>query len=136
MNSVEKDYKIQIAANPDNIAQVESFIDQIQQEANIGDEVFGNILISLTEAVNNGIIHGNLSDESKKVTISCQVTENKITFTVSDEGEGFDYNNLPDPTDPENLEKLTGRGVFLMNQLSDVLIFSNGGSTVEMQFNF
>ncbi|MDX2001517.1 MAG: ATP-binding protein [Chitinophagales bacterium] len=131
---VEKDFKIKIASNPDNIVEVENFIDQIRETINIGDDVYGNIIISLTEAVNNAIIHGNECDENKEVTVSCKKDGHKIVFSVTDEGEGFDYNNLPDPTDPENLEKLTGRGVFLMKQLSDLLVFSKGGSSVEMHF--
>lgn len=131
---VENEHKIQIASSPENIAELETFIDQLRDTEDIGDEVYGNIIISLTEAVNNAIIHGNSSDPSKNVTLAFKKDGNKLCFTVTDEGPGFDYANLPDPTDPENLEKLTGRGVFLMNQLSDMLIFSNGGNTVEMQF--
>ena len=131
---VERDYKISIGSNPDNIIEVESFIEQIRETVSIGDDVYGNIMISLTEAVNNAIIHGNENDAAKLVEISAKKEGDVLSFTVSDQGKGFDVDHLPDPTDPENLEKLTGRGVFLMQQLSDKLKFSNGGSTVEMQF--
>lgn len=131
---VRNDNHIKIASDPENISELEGFIDQIRESEDIGDELYGNIIISLTEAVNNAIIHGNGSNPSKNVTLSFKRDGNKLSFIVSDEGPGFDYNNLPDPTDPENLEKLTGRGVFLMNQLSDMLIFSDEGSTVEMIF--
>lgn len=131
---VKKDYQLKIASTPDNIVQLETFIDQVKDAENVGDDVYGNIIISLTEAVNNAIIHGNGCDESKETVVTARRDGNKLIFTVSDSGEGFDYNNLPDPTDPENLEKLTGRGVFLMSQLSDLLVFSNNGSTVELQF--
>ncbi len=131
---VEKDYQLKIASTPENIVLLESFIDQVKEAEKVGDDVYGNIIISMTEAVNNAIIHGNECDPSKEVTISSRREGNRVVFTVQDQGDGFDYNNLPDPTDPENLEKLTGRGVFLMNQLSDLLVFSNNGSTVEMQF--
>lgn len=131
---VEKDYQLKIASTPENIVLLESFIDQVKEAENVGDDVYGNIIISMTEAVNNAIIHGNECDPAKEVTIGCRREVNRLTFTVQDQGEGFDYNNLPDPTDPENLEKLTGRGVFLMSQLSDLLVFSNNGSTVELQF--
>lgn len=131
---VKNEHQISIASDPENISELEGFIDQLRDSEDIGDEMYGNIIISLTEAVNNGIIHGNGCDPAKKVTISFKRDGNKLSFSVTDEGEGFDFSNLPDPTDPENLEKLTGRGVFLMNQLSDMLIFSNGGNTVEMIF--
>lgn len=131
---VEKDYQLKIASTPENIVLLESFIDQVKEAENVGDDVYGNIIISMTEAVNNAIIHGNDCDPSKEVTIRCRKEGNKVIFTVEDQGAGFDFNNLPDPTDPENLEKLTGRGVFLMSQLSDLLVFSNEGSSVEMHF--
>lgn len=131
---VKNEHQIQIASSPENIAELETFIDQLRESENIGDEMYGNVIISLTEAVNNAIIHGNRSNPSKNVTLTYKKDGTKLCFTVHDEGPGFDHASLPDPTDPENLEKLTGRGVFLMEQLSDMLIFSNGGNTVEMQF--
>ena len=106
---VENGHKISIASNPDNIVEVENFIDGLRESVNIGDDVYGNIIISLTEAVNNAIIHGNLCDESKKVEVTCTKDGNNLIFSVADEGAGFDFNDLPDPTDPDNLEKLTGR---------------------------
>ena len=57
-----------------------------------------------------------------------------LNFSVTDQGEGFDFNDLPDPTAPENILKIGGRGVFLMRQLADIVVFSNEGSTVEVQF--
>ncbi len=131
---VKKDYQLKIASTPDNIVLLETFIDQVKDAEEVGDDVYGNVIISLTEAVNNAIIHGNECDESKDTVITARRDGHKLIFTVSDAGDGFDYNNLPDPTDPENLEKLTGRGVFLMSQLSDLMVFSNDGSTVELQF--
>ncbi|MEX0811079.1 MAG: ATP-binding protein [Chitinophagales bacterium] len=127
-------FELNIPSNPDKVSVLESFVDEIRQNFGIKEELFGNILITLTEAVNNSIIHGNKTDESKKVKVSAKSENNTLIIKVSDEGEGFDYNNLPDPTNPENLEKLTGRGVFLMNQLSDLMVFSDGGSTVELHF--
>ena len=134
MASVMQQYEIEISSKPENIGLVENFVDEMKEKLGFSDELYGNLLISLTEAVNNGIIHGNLVDENKKVKVQCKKEGNIISFIVSDEGNGFDYNNLPDPTDPNNLEKLTGRGVFLMKQLSDMLIYSKGGSQVELQF--
>jgi serine/threonine-protein kinase RsbW len=133
-NDIVKSLKV--PSNPKNIALVEKFIDDLRNEITIGDDVYGNILISLTEAANNCIIHGNKCDESKFLTIEYSVDERgkNLTFIVKDEGPGFDYNHLPDPTEPENLEKTHGRGVFLMMQLADMVVFSDNGATIEMQF--
>jgi serine/threonine-protein kinase RsbW len=134
MTSIAQQYEIEFASLAENIIEVEQFVDGLKDKLQISDNLYGNLLISLTEAVNNAIIHGNGLNADKKVKVLCKKENNVISFIITDEGEGFDYNNLPDPTDPNNIEKLTGRGVFLMKQLSDQLIFSKGGSQVELQF--
>ncbi len=127
---------IRFSSKPDNITIVEKFIDDLKNEVNIGDDIYGNVLISLTEAANNAMIHGNKCDEKKDVEISYGLDDRgkNLTFIIKDQGPGFDYNHLPDPTEPENLEKTHGRGVFLMMQLADMVVFSDKGATVEMQF--
>lgn len=125
---------LKLSSNPRNVALVESFVEKVIQRYKVSPDLYGDILISLTEAVNNAIIHGNGNDESKSVQIHCQQRANAISFSVSDEGRGFDPRSLPDPTSPENLLKVGGRGVFLMRELSDELHFSNNGRTVEMSF--
>lgn len=125
-----------LPSHPDSIVKVENFVEGLRDRYEIKDDVFGNILISITEAANNAIIHGNKCEEAKEVVIDAEYNEgsNVLVFRVKDQGEGFDFNNLPDPTSPENLEKISGRGVFLMKQLSDWVIFSDEGATVELQF--
>lgn len=129
-----KSFKIK--SNAKNVGIVEKFVEDLRTEFNIGDDTYGNILITLTEAANNAIIHGNKEDESKEVEIIYGLDERgkNLTVIMKDEGPGFDYNNLPDPTDPANLEKTSGRGVFLIMQLADMVVFSDGGATVEMTF--
>ncbi|MCB9256385.1 MAG: ATP-binding protein [Chitinophagales bacterium] len=121
---------------PENLTLVEDYIEKVCNECNVGPDVFGNILVSVTEAVNNAIYHGNDSDESKEVQLSYHFNKelHKISFIVKDQGNGFDYNNLPDPTAPENLSMIGGRGVFLIKQLADWVIFSDNGSVLEIQF--
>jgi len=97
-------------------------------------DLYPNILISLTEAVNNAIKHGNRSDHSKVVYIETRRRIDRVCCIITDEGNGFDYQSLPDPTTPDNIEKIGGRGVFLMQQLSDHIKFHDNGSTVEMEF--
>lgn len=118
----------------DNIKIVESFIDNSRDEYHISDDLYGNILIAITEAVNNAIQHGNGFDKEKIVKLTCSTSPSEISFIVEDEGTGFDYQTLPDPTSSENLLKPDGRGIFLMKHLCDVLKFENQGKKVEMVF--
>ncbi len=134
MGSLLKDAELVLKSNPKNITRIEPLIDELKDEYDISDEIYSNMLVVMTEAVNNAIMHGNQADESKQVKISHQKEDKALTFFVEDEGPGFDYNNLPDPTKEENLDKPNGRGVFLMTQLSDLISFSDNGSKVELQF--
>ncbi len=123
-----------LESNVKHITKVESFVESVVERFDVGAEIYGNILISLTEAVTNAMLHGNDGVEDKKVKVDMTKTAKDITFKVTDEGEGFDFNTLPDPTSPENLLKIGGRGVFMMTQLSDLLVFSDEGNSVEMKF--
>jgi len=128
------EFMLKLASNPGNIAEVETFVQKLVSRYKISPDKQCNILISLTEAVTNAIIHGNHKDESKEVQVRLNKIKNNLSFRVSDQGPGFDYKSLPDPTAPENLTKCGGRGVFLMQQLSDNIRFFDNGRTVEMQF--
>lgn len=133
MNSKSKMF--QLSSQPQNLAQIESLVQQLASTYNLSPDVYDNILISLTEAVNNAIIHGNGCDCNKIVSIKLKKIKDKLAIRVSDQGCGFNYDQLPDPTAPENITKPGGRGVYIMNSLCDRLKFQNGGSTVEMQFS-
>ncbi|MEJ6681714.1 MAG: ATP-binding protein [Flavobacteriales bacterium] len=126
--------EISFESAADNIHIVENLIDEICETLNVNEEYYGNILISLTEAVNNAMVHGNKLDSHKKVLVTVKTDDTSIHFTISDEGPGFDYANLPDPTAPENIEKPNGRGVFLMKNLSDGCSFEENGRVVELEF--
>lgn len=126
--------KIEIPSISENIRIIESFIDNAKERFNLNDDIYGNIMIAVTESVNNAIMHGNKNDRTKNVTLSLSLNKNIINFQIRDEGLGFDFQNLPDPTSPENLDKPSGRGVFLMKHLSDEVNFSNNGSLVELSF--
>lgn len=122
-------------SHPKSIAEVEPFVLQVVKEYTINESIFGNILITLTEAVSNAIIHGNQAKSGKKVIVSTHTVNNCIVFTVEDEGIGFDPNSLPDPTAPENILTPGGRGVFLMQHLSDKVSYAAGGRIVQLEFN-
>ena len=129
-----KNIHIEVPSLSENIRMIESFIDNAKEKFKLDDDIYGNIMIAITEAVNNAIKHGNRSDSSKNVSLSLSLDESLIKFRVEDEGQGFDYENLPDPTAPENIEKPGGRGIFLMKHLSDEVEFKEGGRIVELSF--
>ncbi len=127
-------HSIEIGSDLRNLTDVELLIDTVCEDLSLNEDHYGNILIAVTEAVNNAIIHGNNYDSDKTVKIGVVKDEEKVVFVVEDQGGGFDYTNLPDPTAPENLEKPDGRGIFLMKNLSDEVVFDHNGSKVSITF--
>jgi serine/threonine-protein kinase RsbW len=133
---VMKGENLKISSDSQNIHLVEQAIDEICEECQVNEDRYGNILIAVTEAVNNAIHHGNLNNPEKSVTIGYHLEPGGITFSIQDEGTGFDYLNLPDPTAPENIDKINGRGIFLMKNLSDGIQFCQNGKEVQLKFAF
>lgn len=125
-----------IPSQPDCIRKVEEFIDEIRSALEFREDVYGNVMVAITEAVNNSIHHGNSLDSQKTVTIRCEALNVfRLKVEVLDEGPGFDPDLLKDPTSEENLEKPGGRGVFLMRNLADEISFTDQGRRVQMIFN-
>ena len=129
-----KNISIEIPSLAENIRIVESFVDNAKEEYNLTDDLYGNIMIAVIESVNNAIIHGNKTDKNKNVLLSATLHDEQIVFIVSDEGQGFDHQSLPDPTAPENIEKVGGRGIFLIKNLADEVSFKSEGRTLELTF--
>ncbi|MFY0600950.1 MAG: ATP-binding protein [Cyclobacteriaceae bacterium] len=126
--------QIQIPSISENIRIVESFIDNAKDKYALNDDIYGNIMIAVTESVNNAIQHGNKLSSNKNVTLKLTLESDAIKFVISDEGQGFDFQGLPDPTAPENIDKPGGRGIFLMRNLCDEVAFSDEGREVELSF--
>ena len=125
---------LQIPSLPENLRIIESFIDNVKEQYHISEDIYGNIIISVIECVNNAIIHGNKSNSQKNVELKLSFGDNYVKFSVKDEGNGFDYHSLPDPTSVENIEKVGGRGVFLMRHLADEVHFLEDGRQIELVF--
>ena len=129
---MKKDLKI--PSDIGNLRLVEKAIDELSLELELSDEVYGNVLVATMEATNNAIIHGNNSDPNKSVKIEIKLMEKELSVHIEDQGVGFDYSSVPDPTAPENLEKINGRGIFLMERLSDEILYLEAGRIVELRF--
>jgi serine/threonine-protein kinase RsbW len=117
-----------------NLRLVEKAIDELSLELDLSDEVYGNVLVATMEATNNAIIHGNNSDPNKEVKIEIKFDNRELKVHIEDEGKGFDHWSIPDPTAPENVEKINGRGIFLMERLSDEILYLEEGRVVELKF--
>lgn len=125
--------ELSIPSSFDFMPRVESLIDTVCFKMGVG-ESFGNVLIAVTEAVNNAIMHGNKNNGNAQVFIKSAEGEESFCFSIEDEGIGFDFTTLPDPTAPENIEKENGRGIFLMKNLADEVEFENNGRRVTIYF--
>jgi serine/threonine-protein kinase RsbW len=126
--------KLQIESKVNSLRQVEKIIDEVTSELGISQDSYGKILVSTMEGVNNAILHGNKSEPEKVVEIEFEFKRNELKIKISDEGDGFEPNDVPDPTVPENREALSGRGVFLMSHLADKIKYSKKGNEVTMTF--
>ncbi len=132
---VIKGNTIAIPSDPEYLAAVDDFLEGVLRGFGVDESTIADIAISVTEVVNNGILHGNKSDASKAVTLSISKKGSRVSFSVSDEGPGFDPESVPDPLKEENLLKEVGRGIFIAKSLMDDVTFETqpNGSTVTME---
>lgn len=126
--------RLSIHASFEEVNKVENLVDQTCMALGINEDNYGNVLIAVTEAVNNAIQHGSKLNNNLSVELSVADSVDAFCFCVEDQGSGFDYSNLPDPTSPENLLKENGRGIFLMKNLADEVCFENAGKKVLIYF--
>ena len=127
--------RIRIPSDNSSLKDVEVLVDSVCVKLNVDEDNYGNVLIAVTEAVNNAIEHGNGGISDLLVEVAVGDTSNAFCFSISDKGLGFDYLNLPDPTAPENVLKENGRGIFLMKNLADGVEFNEKGNSVTVYFN-
>jgi serine/threonine-protein kinase RsbW len=126
--------KIRIESKVGNLRIVENAIDEATTVIGISQDNYGKILVSAMEAVNNAILHGNHSDPGKMVYIEITAKGKELQIAVTDEGPGFKPEMVPDPTTPENIEALNGRGIYLMSHLADRIEYNKKGNSVTMTF--
>ncbi|MEY3236707.1 MAG: hypothetical protein RI883_808 [Bacteroidota bacterium] len=117
------------------VTHVEVLVDKVCNQLGVNEDFYGNVLIAVTEAVNNAIEHGNKKEVLMEVNVLVSDNPIEFCFSVKDQGRGFDYENLPDPTAPENILKENGRGIYLMRNLADEVEFEDSGRSVNIYFN-
>ena len=130
----EKMYKLVLSSEVENVEKVEELTERITKGMKFSEDERDSIAIAVTEAVNNAIIHGNKLKKKKRVHLSISVVNKTLTVIVKDEGTGFNPEKLPDPLDPENLLKESGRGIFILKSLMDDVIydFSDKGTVLTL----
>jgi serine/threonine-protein kinase RsbW len=126
--------KLTIASNPKNVAKVEKLLQKIASRIPLDEIQMNKLMVSLTEAVNNAIVHGNKSKPDKKVTILCESVPGWLLIMINDQGRGFKLDDVSNPLKKENLLRESGRGIFLMRTLMDRVEFEiiKGGHQVRL----
>lgn len=126
--------KLVLSSELENIALIDQFIYNLKKTYQIDNEKFVDIRLSILEAVNNAIIHGNQLDSSKNILITEEMVENMLLVYIEDQGKGFDPSKVEDPTRKEDLSQPGGRGIHLMRHLSDQLDYLKNGKSVLLRF--
>lgn len=127
----EPKYYLEIESTPNNLITVEEFVNYFSVELGLDREKINGLLLAVTEATTNAIIHGNKNNKLKMVRIYVFVEGSNVTIKIKDEGKGFDPSIIPDPTDPENLLKDSGRGLYLMRVYMDGLTYNQTAEGTE-----
>ena len=121
---------------PSEVTVISPFVDKLMpllRSCGCVPEGVSDVEIALREALANAIIHGNHEDRRKHVHVNCRCEPDEVSIAVKDEGKGFDVNNVPNPTTPENIGSAHGRGIHVMKALMDEVRFDEGGVVVHMR---
>lgn len=129
------DHFLVIPSKLENVENARIFLGEIFQIYRLNRSSFNKVFLGLSEAVTNSILHGNKSDESKKVKIKISYHENVLIVEIGDEGDGFPPDNIVDPLDTDNIKKENGRGIFLISSFADELTFLDGGKKVVIKYS-
>jgi serine/threonine-protein kinase RsbW len=133
MNRICKELKI--SSRNESLSKVENFVDEICEAYYITNSYYSNILMAILEAVKNAILHGNKNNPEKQVKIIFKSIPNGLCFTIKDQGEGFNFRNIPNPIEAtdEQAENV-GKGIFLIRSLADQVSYNSKGNVIEIVF--
>ncbi len=128
-------FKLELESTYEELERVEGLLNDLQQALGFDDDFYARLMLTVSEAATNAVVHGNDLDNSKKAIILAEVSDSVLTVTTTDEGNGFDPEAVPNPLDEENLLNTSGRGVFLMQEYADEVEYQNEGRTLILKFN-
>ena len=124
-----------IYSRKSELNKVEDFLKEIFEKYQLPEKNFNKVLLCVSEAIVNSIVHGHKHDENKVINIRVQPKQHDILFTITDEGEGFDITAVPDPTDSINLKRESGRGIHIIKSICDVLEYNEKGNSIQFLIN-
>lgn len=130
-----KEFRLVLESSMKSLSKVEEFLSSLEASSLIDEVQYANILFSITEAITNSISYGNNFNLQKKIYILISYSEEFVAFTIEDEGSGFDFNNIEDPTTAKEQAEKCGRGIFIMKKLSDSLCYSENGKRLNILFH-
>lgn len=122
-----------ISSKESELQKVKKFLEEVFSFYSFPFTCFNKVLLCISEATINAIAHGNKGDSKKQVELSIDCKTHLISITITDQGEGFDYNNLPDPTSKDNLMKESGRGIHIIKNMAKTCSFNDKGNSVQFQ---
>jgi len=123
---------VKIPSTIEYIKKVSSKILKALETYNVNQDTLFDIRLCVEEIIRNAIVHGNHSDKNLSVRVAYWIKDGRMNIEVEDEGGGFDYKNLADPTTAENITKNSGRGIFLVKNLMDEVEFNDSGNKIKM----
>jgi serine/threonine-protein kinase RsbW len=134
MKLTRNEFEIKISSETGQLIKVEQFVRDIFRQFGIEEMLYGKVILCLNEAVKNAIEHGNKFDKEKFVTIQSCFNSDYLFFKVIDQGNGFDYHSIPNPTLNINIKSESGRGIHIIKSICEKTIFSKNGKIIEIRF--
>jgi serine/threonine-protein kinase RsbW len=126
-----------VLRGPSTEETVESINARVMEELStvgMAERTRFELQLALVEGLDNAVDHGNGGDPRKEVVVTCNTQPRRVTLTIDDQGDGFDYQHVPDPTAEENLLKEGGRGIFLIRSVADECRFEKNGARIVIIF--
>lgn len=122
-----------IKSDKTELLKAESFLLNFFRKNNLSEDNFNRVFLCLSEAVINSIKHGNQNDKQKRVSIHAKCHDDSVSIRICDEGDGFDFSNVEDPTNTDNLKKESGRGIHIIKSLSKEIKFKEEGKCIQFK---
>ena len=126
--------EVQVEGSEGYLAFLDGFIDGLRVELGLSEDVASNVVISLSEAMNNAFLHGNNGSKDVPIGVTVYRDNDMLAFAVSDSGDGFDYDLLRDDLSDDLLDVPGGRGIFIMRALADEVCFNEAGNETTLKF--